>query len=135
MGDNEKAGDKRAFERTPERVDIEVKQITYPLKKGPGERGDLQNVAEGGIGFTVSTPFEPGTLLEARIHIFGWQRFKRSYSKVIDDAAAVAPLTAVGEVVWCHERPGGQGYEVGLKFKDIYEDDYQAMKKYIEQIR
>ncbi len=116
-------------------VKVEIKKITYPMNKGDGETGALVDMAEGGIGFAAPGRYEPGTLLELKIHLAGWQRYKKSYSRLIDDDVAVAPLTAVGEVIWCKGSPGAGGVQVGVKFRDIYEDDCQAMRRYLEIVR
>ena len=48
------------------------------------------------------------------------------------DISREPPLTAIGEVVWLREDPSGDGYEVGIKFLNIYEDDYRALMKYLK---
>ena len=48
--------------------------------------------------------------------------------------SAAEPLTAIGEIVWCTPTTNGTGYEIGVKFVDIYEDDYKALTKYLENV-
>ncbi len=48
------------------------------------------------------------------------------------------PLSVIAEVVWSTTVParskyGGSEYEIGVKFLDIYEDDYKALLGYLEK--
>ena len=122
--------DQRKFHRISEDVVIEAKKIEYPMTE-EGQRGVGVNLSAGGICFTGPTAFNPGDLIGLEIQLAGWQRHKRSYSAVIDDDQALAPLTAVSRVAWCKERLDQSGYDIGVTFVDIYPDDYQALQKYI----
>lgn len=131
MTTTEPRNEKRQFDRIPETVSITIKKITYPMTKDDTVKGIGKNISAGGVCFAVPHPYEPGNLLSLEINLTGWQRHKNSVAAVIDDDVAIAPLTAVAKVAWCRERPDSQGYEIGLTFKNIYEDDYQALKKYL----
>lgn len=48
------------------------------------------------------------------------------------DISSARPLTAIGEVAWTRELSDGMGYDIGIRFVNIYEDDYAALMKYIE---
>ena len=126
--------EKRKFPRIPREVPINVKKLAYPLPEGPGERGAGKNIGENGICFSTLTPYEPKTMLNLEIKITGWQHHKKSVSSMLDPLATTAPLTAIAEVVWSKKLLGGRGYEVGVKFTDIYEDDYKALKKHLDSI-
>jgi hypothetical protein len=134
MNENKDCPDKRSSPRISEEVVVDVNIISYPFKEGSGEQGMLKDVAEGGLSFKSSVPYEPGTLLQLKIHLAGWQRHKKSYTRIIDDHVAVAPLTAIAKVVRCHFIPDKNNYEIGGKFVDIYEDDYQAMTKHLKNM-
>jgi hypothetical protein len=130
MTHNRPDSDQRQFHRISEDVLIAAKKIEYPMSDS-GQQGVGVNISAGGICFTGMTPFKPGDLIGLEIRLTGWQRHKRSYAAVIDDAQALAPLTAVSRVAWCQPRPDQDGYEIGVTFVDIYPDDYQALQKYI----
>ncbi|MDM8522574.1 PilZ domain-containing protein [Desulfococcaceae bacterium HSG8] len=119
----------REFPRILKEIPIEVARISYPVSEKPEKKCLSKNIGGGGICFTLRTPYEVGALLNLKISIPGWQSYKRPFS-LFWDMSSDAPLTAVGEVVWCRKFPGG--YDVGIRFLDIYEDDYNALMKYLE---
>lgn len=122
--------DQRQFHRISEDVVIETRKIEYPIKQA-GQHGLGRNISAGGICFVSPTAFTPGDLIGLEIRLTGWQRHKQSYATVIDDEKAMAPLSAISRVAWCHQRLNQTGYEIGVTFVDIYPDDYQALQKYI----
>jgi hypothetical protein len=134
MAPNFTDDEKRAYDRIPEEVAVEARQIVYPPENAADHQGLGQNISAGGICFTSATPFPQGELLSLRIRLTGWQRHKRSYAAVIDDDLAIAPLTAVTRVAWSRPRADGQGYDIGVTFVDIYPDDYQALKRYLAPV-
>ena len=131
MPSTDNTTEKRQFDRIPEAVSITVRKIAYPLTDEAPVEAVGRNISAGGICFTVPQSYEPGDLLSLRINLTGWQRHKRSYAAVIDDDLAMAPLTAVAKVAWCRSQNGTPNFEIGVIFENIYEDDYQALKKYL----
>ena len=126
--------DKRGFPRISKEVPIEINNLAYPLPEVPLAEGTCINIAKGGIGFAVSSPYEPKALLSLKIYLKGWQHHKKDVSSIVDASAATAPLTAIAEVVWSKQLSDDPKYEVGAKFLDIYEDDYVAFKKHLGNI-
>jgi hypothetical protein len=127
----ESSTEKRQFQRIPETVTITVKKIAYPMTDDAAIEGVGKNISAGGVCFTVPHPYEPDDLLSLQVNLTGWQRHKSSYAAVIDDDVAMAPLTAVVKVAWCQTMDDTQNYEIGVTFENIYEDDFQALKKYL----
>jgi len=126
--------EKRKFPRIPREVPIKIKKLAYPLQEDTGEDGIGKNIGENGICFFTSTSYEPKTMLGLEIKLTGWQHHKKSVSTMLDPLATTAPLTAIAEVIWSKKLSGSRGYEVGVKFADIYEDDYKALKKHLDSI-
>ena len=126
--------DRRGSPRIPKEVSIEINSLAYPLPEVPREEGSCKNIATGGIGFTVPSPYEPKALLSLKIFLKGWQHHKRDVASIVDASAATAPLTAIAEVVWSKQLSDDPKYQVGAKFLDIYEDDYVAFKKHLGNI-
>jgi c-di-GMP-binding flagellar brake protein YcgR len=131
MPSTDNATEKRRFDRIPETVSITIQKIAYPLTDETPVNAVGKNISAGGICFAVPQSYEPDDLLSLRINLTGWQRHKSSYAAVIDDDLAMAPLTAVAKVAWCKVQADSSDYEIGVIFENIYEDDYQALKKYL----
>ena len=131
MPTNGMNNEKRQFHRIPETVTVRIKKIAYPMTDDPAVEGVGKNISAGGVCFAVPQSYEPEELLSLEIHLAGWQRHKSSYAAVIDDDLAMAPFTAVAKVAWCQDQDDDQGYEIGVIFENIYEDDFEALKKYL----
>ena len=129
--------DQRNYPRLPKEFSVAVAKLEYPLPENEGEAAILKNIAKGGICFAVANQYEPGTRLSLKISLKGWRRYVKSVASIIDDSAGTVtttPLTAIAEVVWANSVPNESGYEIGVKFLDIYEDEYNALKKYLENM-
>lgn len=133
MGQHDTGIYKREFQRIPKEVSIEVNRISYPLSEEPGESALGRDLGGGGMSFVVSIPYEPKTIVTLEINITGWHGYKKPFSRILD-VSAESPLTAIGEVVWCKRPTDDSEYEVGIKFLDIYEDDYRAFMKYLDEL-
>ena len=125
----DKQGDFRQFPRLPKEVKVEISELTYPLPTGPGVTAQSKDISAAGFRCISETLFPPGTLLTANIHLAGWQRHKRGLSVLLDDSALAKPLSVIAEVVWTREIGDGTGNEIGIKFRDITPDDFQAIQK------
>lgn len=119
----------REFPRFPKEVKVEFNELTYPLPTRPGEIARSKDISPVGICFLSSAMFESGTLLTVNIHLAGWQRHKKNLSVLLDDEALAKPLSVIGEVVWSRNGENGQDNQIGVKFRDITEDDFQAIAK------
>jgi hypothetical protein len=129
--------DKRDYPRLPKEADVTFAKLEYPLSTETEGFGALKNIAKGGIGLIVANAYAPGTRLSLKINLKGWRRYMKSVVSIVDDSAgtvATIPLTAIAEVVWTTPLPDGNGHEIGVKFLDIYEDEYNALKKYLENM-
>ncbi len=129
--------EQRNFARIPGSIRIEISRITYPLPEGPEAGGFGKNIGGGGVCFFSFSAYQPGTVLNLKMHIKGWQNYKKNFS-IIFDIAPKAPLSVIAKVVWSTAVPDrskyeGSGYEIGVKFLDIYEDDYKALLGYLEK--
>ncbi|MCK4838520.1 MAG: PilZ domain-containing protein [Desulfobulbaceae bacterium] len=119
----------REFPRLPKEVTVEVSELTYPMPTEPGEIVKSTDISALGIRFISATPFKPGTILTINVHLAGWQRHKKNLSALLDDAALTKPLSVIAEVIWSKKGGKDKGNEIGIKFKDIADDDFQAIKR------
>ncbi|MFP4477612.1 MAG: PilZ domain-containing protein [Desulfatibacillaceae bacterium] len=90
-----------------------------------------KDISAGGMCFFSASRLEPRTRLNLKIKIEGWAASTSRRMSLPIDVSKV-PLMAMGEVVWCRAADGGDGYEVGVKFIDIFEDDHKVLKKYLQ---
>ncbi|OQX23549.1 MAG: hypothetical protein BWK80_25365 [Desulfobacteraceae bacterium IS3] len=123
--------EQRRFSRICKEIPVEVSELSYPVSLEPGEKCLCKNIGAGGICFRVSEEYKPKTLLSLKISIPGWQGYKKPFSFIVD-ISSKRPLTAIGEVAWSRKLSDDTGYDVGIRFVNIYEDDYAALMKYIE---
>jgi len=123
--------DKRKFPRISRNIDIEVSLLTFPLSDAVIKNGASVNIGGNGIRITSSDPYDPKTILNLKINIIGWEGFKKPFSKFVD-ISSNACLTVVGEVVWCNKSANNNGYELGVKFLNICEDDSKALIRYLK---
>jgi hypothetical protein len=124
--------ERRKYPRISRDVDIEVARLSYPLTSIQAEKALSKDIGGNGICLTKSKPYEPDTVVSLKINIVGWESFKRPFSKLVN-LSSTDTLTAVGKVVWCKETAYGAGFEVGVRFIDIYEDDYKALMRYLKR--
>lgn len=124
----------RQFDRIDKNFHIDISPLSYPLPKNAEEEGICKNISCGGIRFAVSKHYNPETLLSLKMKIMGFDGYKKPYSRIVD-IAAQSHLTAIGQVVWCEKSPDNSGFEIGVRFVNIYEDDYRALQKYLKDSR
>ena len=133
--DGEKTGaERREYPRLSRQVSVTVKKLEYPMSNGSGETTMTRDLGQKGACFVVSELYDPGTIVNLEIGLRGWQHHLRSISSIVDADTMSKPLTVIAEVMWSKQCVDGKGYEVGVRFNDIYEDDYQAFKTYLSNI-
>ncbi len=131
MNKSQQPSDKRKFPRISRNIDIEVSKLTFPFTDAVTKKEASVDIGGNGIRFITAESYEPKTIINLKINIIGWEGFKKPFSKLVD-ITSDAYLRAVGEVVWCNESTENDGYELGIKFTNIYEDDYKALMRYLK---
>ncbi len=131
MTPSENDDEKRKFFRIPKKISIEYSKLTFAPDPGGATEGVGKNLGRGGICITVSRPFESGTMLNLKLNIMGWGKYKKPFSKMVD-ISGDNHLTAIGKVVWREKLTEEEGWDLGIQFVDIYEDDYRALMRYLD---
>ncbi|MDH5388606.1 MAG: PilZ domain-containing protein [Gammaproteobacteria bacterium] len=135
MPKNNKNNITRECTRVPKEVQIEIKTIEYPLSNNSTEEGITLDIAEHGICFTTSTDYKQGKMLSLDMKINGWHRHRKGLKTILSNELSEADtLTVISEVIWSKKSVDHQGYDIGVKFINIYEDDMIALKKYFSEI-
>ncbi|WP_339132742.1 MAG: PilZ domain-containing protein [Candidatus Electrothrix sp. GW3-4] len=126
---------RRKSPRFDKQVKLSVGKLQYPMTNVNMTSGYTSNVSETGLCFTTDELFKNGTILQLIVELIGWQHYLQTTAAIIDAQVVSKPLTAVAEVVWSKKLTDNEEkYAVGVQFKDIYEDDLHAFKKYLRKM-
>jgi hypothetical protein len=126
---------RRSSRRVNKQVKLSISKLQYPMTNVDVNVGYTSNVSETGLCFTTDELFKNGAILQLVVELVGWQHYLRTTAAIIDVQTASRPLTAVAEVVWSKKLTDNEEkYAVGVQFKDIYEDDLQAFKKFLRRM-
>ena len=135
MNDNNKNITERNCTRVPKEIQIAIKKIEYPISNDSGETGTTLDIAEHGICFTAATEHEPGQMLSLDMKINGWHRHRKGLKAILSNELSEADmLTVIAEVIWVKPSANNNGYDIGVKFTNIYEDDMVALEKYFSEM-
>lgn len=121
--------ERREFPRIEKRIRVEIRELSYPIVEKDHQKGSGNNIGIGGVCIRTDHAIEPGTLVELDLDLSGLQAHRKISMFV--DKTAISPLTVIGKVAWIRSIGGSGGYEAGVEFLDIYEDDRLALEKYL----
>lgn len=131
---NNKTTDRKCT-RVPRGVEIEIKKIEYPLSNESGETSTTRNIAKRGICFSSDTQYKTGDTLSINMKLKGWHRHRKGLTAILNDELSKTDLlTVIAEVMWIKESASTRGFDVGVKFINIYEDDLLALEKYFSKL-
>ena len=120
--------ERRQFTRIPMGATVGFQELTFSGVPDTSQ-SVFKDVSGGGLLLSTAKEYPLGTLLKLEVRIPGWGRFQNSFGPVADKEAR--PLVAVGQVVRVEQMDPG-GYELGIKFLNVYPDDWAALLKFIE---
>ena len=125
----------RKCSRIPRGVQLEIKKLEYPLSNEFGETATSRNIAKHGICFTAPTRYGPGEILSLSMKLNGWHRHRKGLTAILNDKLSKTDvLTVIAEVIWAKTSAASNGYDIGVKFINIYEDDVTALEKYFSRL-
>lgn len=125
----------RECTRIPRGVLIEIKKLEYPISNESGEKSTTRNIAKRGICFSATTQYKPGETLSINIRLKGWHRHRKGLTAILNDELSKTDvLTVIAEVMWSKKSARVNGYDIGVKFINVYEDDLIALEKYFSRI-
>ncbi len=120
--------DRRQFRRIPLEAQVTFQEITFTRQPETGA-SVYKDVSGGGLLVHSANAVALGTLLKLDIRLPGWGRHQEHFGPVAD--LDLRPLVAVGEVVRLEALEEG-GFELGVKFLNVYPDDLNALLKFID---
>ena len=125
-----KGRERRKFKRLPKSASLKVQVLAYEEK--PAQDVTLyKDLSGGGMLFESEIPYEKGTLLKIQAMVPGWGGYIRNFKRSEDNEKKT--LVTVAEVVRV-EAMAEKGFEVGVRFVNIYENDHRALIEYIESM-
>ena len=120
--------ERRQFTRIPLGATVGFQELTFSGIPEPSE-SVFKDVSGGGLLLSTPREYPLGTLLKLEVQIPGWGRHQNAFGPPSERDAR--PLVAVGQVVRV-ERMDTDDFELGIKFLNVYPDDWAALLKFIE---
>lgn len=120
--------ERRHYRRIPLEAALSFQELSFHKGEAPAV-SSYRDVSIGGLLVESPRVYALGTLLKLEIRVPGWGRFQNHFGPVQD--AEVRPLVALGMVVRVEQLDSG-GYELGVKFQNVYPDDLEALMKFVE---
>lgn len=139
MGLFKKEAERREYPRFTKNISIQINNRTYtgakrleddPNGNAKPQKAMGENISIGGLCFVSQIPYEINSVLGLIIRIADLEEEKKRVAMYL--AVSSIPIAAEGEVVRCIKKEDGSGYEIGIKFIDIYEDDHKILMKYLK---
>jgi c-di-GMP-binding flagellar brake protein YcgR len=87
------------------------------------------DISAGGLLLASAKLIPLGTLLKLELRVPGWGKHQGRFGPAQDQD--LRPLVAVGQVVRVENLEEGD-YELGVKFLNVYPDDQEALRKFVE---
>lgn len=124
--------ERRQYERLAKKYRVEVKKFCFPLSAGGAKEVSCLNISAGGLLLESAEKFEVGEQLQVAIYISLLNKFHPGFFKVFESDIG-SSLNAVAEVARVEKNVGGAGYKLGIKFVDVYEDDWKALYQLLKK--
>lgn len=122
--------ERREHTRLPKPYRLELAEFVYPLDGQPRYEAVCDDVSAGGLAVTVSHRFAVGDKVLVRLYMSRLNKFHPGFFKVFESDVDQS-LQAVAEVVRM-EDAGLGACRIGLRFTDVYEDDWRALHGLIQ---
>lgn len=122
--------EKRDHQRLRKPFQVEIREFAFPIRRQPTIEVHSADISGGGLLVHCSRKFSEGEKLQVTVYIPSLNKFHPGFFKVFESDVGQS-LTAVAEVVRVQEVSPLRDYALGLKFLDIYEDDWKALENMI----
>jgi c-di-GMP-binding flagellar brake protein YcgR len=122
--------ERRRFQRVPEKITVKANIVTFPANQSTCVHANSRNLSEGGILLRLDTQFDTGTILEVKIALPDWRKDHPGLDMRSEESDKF-PFTAVCRVV--RSRKVGELFETAVRFLNIEEDDYRALRDYLKR--
>lgn len=123
--------ERRQHTRLPKSYRLELAEFVFPLTDQPRISATCEDVSAGGLAVVAPRRFEVGDKVQVRLHMARLNKFHPGFFKVFESDVDQS-LQAVAEVVRVVERIPFARYYLGLRFTDVYDDDWRALHGLIQ---
>ena len=122
------SSERRNYRRIPMGATVGFQELSFSTTPEPATSvyGDI---SAGGLLLTSPKAIALGTLLKLELRVPGWGKHQGRFGPAHEQD--LRPLVAVGQVVRLETLEEGD-FELGVKFLNVYPDDQEALRKFIE---
>lgn len=119
--------ERRNYRRIPMGATVGYQELAFNdhLESETTVYGDI---SAGGLLINSAKELPLGTLLKLELRVPGWGKHQGHFGPAHEQD--LRPLVAVGQVVRIESLETG-GFELGVKFLNVYPDDHAALLKFI----
>lgn len=127
------AAERRQYDRLPKNFRVEVKEFKFPLVQQKTHEVSCSDISAGGLRVECSEHFEQGSKVTVKIFIPSLNKFHPGFLKVFESDVGQY-LQAIAEIMWVECRSDAPGYSLGIRFLDIDQDDWRALRNLIQKL-
>ena len=120
--------DRRTYRRIPMGATVGFQELSFSTAPEPAT-SVYADISAGGLLLSSPKAIPLGTLLKLEIKVPGWGKHQGKFGPAHEQD--LRPLVAVGQVVRVETLEEGD-FELGVKFLNVYPDDQEALRKFIE---
>lgn len=121
--------ERRQYQRVPLGAAVSFQELRFQGADAPAEAA-YRDVSGGGLLLASTREVPLGTLLKLEVKVPGWTPDPSGFGPAKDRPLG-RPLVAVGQVVRLEQLDAGE-FELGIKFLNVYPDDWAALLNFLE---
>jgi c-di-GMP-binding flagellar brake protein YcgR len=125
------SSDRRQYVRLAKPFRVNLRKFEFPFVDRDTVEASCRNISVGGMLLESPLGFGTGSVIQTSIRIPGLNKFHPGFFKVFENDLE-QNLVAVAQVVRSVDL--GALHELGLKFVDVYEDDWRALHAMIMKL-
>ncbi len=119
--------ERRGSARLPKEYHVSVRKLDFPLSGQEEIALKSVDISTGGLRIQSPVKLESSQMLQVGITMPRLNKYHPSYFKVFESDVSQI-LHAVAEVAWVKEVFSARLYEIGIKFLDVDESDWRALR-------
>lgn len=129
---SEENRDRRQYTRLPKNYSVEVRAFCFPVNSQPKLTAKSADISAGGLSVELAANYCKGDKLQVKVCVPCLNKFMPGFFKVYENDAEQY-LQAIAEVVRVERGASPDTRILGLRFIDLAEDSFIALKKMVEK--